>query len=140
MPENPPGGSAEPPKTPPVVKLSIDQALAEKAALEKKVVEMQKTIDDLTTQLKAANDLLESQAKAKLISEILPRSIFTVEDLAKKNLEELQHIRVTLDQARLPTYKNIHFGAIGADEAQDEGLTVGDLSVVTAAKRKAGRP
>ena len=35
--------------------------------------------------------------------------------------------------------KNIHFGPISLDEAKDDGLTVGDLSVVTEAKRKEGR-
>jgi len=37
----------------------------------------------------------------------------------------------------MPNYKNIHFGPLGIAEAKDEGLTVGDLSVVTEAKRKA---
>jgi multidrug resistance efflux pump len=122
-----------------IAQMSIDQALAEKAALENKVKDMQTTIDDLTAQLKAANNVLEAQEKSRLIREILPRSSFTVEELSKKSTEDLQEIRVTLDAAKLPTYKNIHFGPIGADEKEDEGLTVGDLSVVTAAKRKAGR-
>jgi len=137
---------AKPPTlpTPPApnkaAKVSVEELSAAKAALELEVDKQKKIIDELTTQLKAANDVLEAQSRERLIKDILPRSNFTVEDLAGKGLEELQDIRATLDQAKLPTYKNIHFGPIAADEAKDEGLTVGDLSVATAAKRKAGRP
>jgi hypothetical protein len=134
------GGSNQKPPENKIAQMSIDQALAENEALKLKITELQTTVDDLTKQLKAANDVLEAQEKARLIREILPRSNFTVEDLDVKSPEELKEIRATLDQAKLPTYKNIHFGLIGADEKDDEGLTVGDLSVVTAAKRKAGRP
>jgi hypothetical protein len=122
-------------------KISIDQALAENIALKKELEGKQSTIDELSKQLKAANDVLEAQSKAKLIGEILPRSSFTIEDLTAKSVEELQHVRLTLDQAKLPTYKNVRFGSpYGGDEGQrEDGLTVGDLSVVTEAKRKAGR-
>jgi hypothetical protein len=122
-------------------RMTIDQALAENIALKRELEDKEGTIAELTKQLKAANDVLESQAKAKLIGEILPRSSFTIEDLTGKSAEELQHIRLTLDQAKLPMYKNVRFGSPYAeDEGQrEDGLTVGDLSVVTEAKRKAGR-
>lgn len=133
------GGSANqgqnpppPPATPPAAaqaqgnataKVSIDQALAELEEKKRELKAATDTIADLTTQLKAANDVLEAQTKAKLIGEILPRSKFTVEDLHGRSLEELEHIKLTLDQAKLPTYKNIHFGSIGADEEGETGLT-----------------
>jgi hypothetical protein len=122
-------------------KISIDQALAENIAVKKELEARDNTIAELTKQLKAANDVLEGQTKAQLIGEILPRSSFTIEDLSARSVEELQHIRVTLDQAKLPTYKNVRFGSpYAGDEGQrEDGLTVGDLSVVTEAKRKAGR-
>jgi len=137
-------GAAAPAQNPtvnPTAKISIDQALAENEALKRELQEKGNTIVELTKQLKAANDVLEAQTKAKLIGEILPRSSFTIEDLSAKSVEELQHIRVTLDQAKLPTYKNVRFGSpYAGDEGQrEDGLTVGDLSVVTEAKRKAGR-
>ncbi len=121
------------------VKMILDQALAENESLKIKLDAALKINDALTGQLKTANDVLEAQEKARQIREILPRSTFTHEFLSAKTPEELSEIRATLDQAKLPSYKNIHFGLIGADEKQDEGLTVGDLSVVTAAKRKEGR-
>jgi len=136
------GGAVAPPAIDnKVAKISIDQALAENIALKRELDGKDSTIAELTKQLKAANDVLEAQAKAKLIGEILPRSSFTIEDLTVKSVEELQHIRVTLDQAKLPTYKNVRFGTpFSGDESQrEDGLTVGDLSVVTEAKRKAGR-
>ena len=47
---------------------------------------------------------------------------------------------MTLDQARYPTFKTITPGPVAVDEQNDQGLTVGDLSIPTAAKRKvAGR-
>lgn len=135
------GAVAPPPIDNKAAKISIDQALAENIALKRELDGKDSTIAELTKQLKAANDVLEAQAKAKLIGEILPRSSFTIEDLTVKSVEELQHIRVTLDQAKLPTYKNVRFGTpFAGDESQrEDGLTVGDLSVVTEAKRKAGR-
>jgi hypothetical protein len=135
------GGGTPPPVDNKTAKISIDQALAENIALKKELETKDNTIAELTKQLKAANDVLEGQTKAKLIGEILPRSSFTIEDLSAKSVEELQHIRLTLDQAKLPTYKNVRFGTPYArDEGQrEDGLTVGDLSVVTEAKRKAGR-
>jgi len=138
---DPKGGSdPKPPETPPntTAQLSIDQLAAEKAALEIKVSEMQKTLDELMAQLKAANDVLEAQNREKFIKDILPRSKFTVEDLNAKSLEELKEIRATLDQAVLPKYKNIHFPPVAGDQNTDRD-TVGDLSVVAEAKRKAGR-
>jgi hypothetical protein len=130
--------------TPPVVenktaKISVDQALAENIALKKELEAKDNTIAELTKQLKAANDVLESQATAKLIGEILPRSSFTIEDLTGKSVEELQHIRMTLDQAKLPTYKNVRFAGIASGDEREDGLTVGDLSGVTKARREAGR-
>ena len=135
------GAVAPPPIDNKTAKISIDQALAENIALKRELDGKDSTIAELSKQLKAANDVLEAQAKAKLIGEILPRSSFTIEDLTVKSVEELQHIRVTLDQAKLPTYKNVRFGTpFAGDESQrEDGLTVGDLSVVTEAKRKAGR-
>jgi hypothetical protein len=119
------------------IKVTIDQVMAENLSLKQIVQELDKTVKDLTSQLKAANDVLEAQARAKLIAEIKPRSRYSDEDLTKLSLDELSSIKVTLDNAKMLNYKNIHFGPLGIEEAKDEGLTVGDLSVVTEAKRKA---
>jgi predicted secreted protein len=129
-------GSKDTPPENQTAKMAVDAALAKIKLLEDAVKDRDKTIADLTVQLKAANDVLEAQQREELMAYIQPRSKLTIEDLATKSLEELQNIRATIDQVKMPTYKNIHFGPIGADEKEDEGLTVGDLSVVTAAKRK----
>lgn len=121
-----------------IAKMSMDQALAENVALKQQIDQKDKMITDLTTQLKAANDVLESQEKAKLIGEILPLSTFKMDDLVGKNIEDLKNIRATLDQAALPKVNSARFGVLGADVSdREKGLTVGDLSVVTASKRKA---
>lgn len=133
------GVPTPPPKENKTAQISIDQALAENETLKKSLAEKDVMIGELTNQLKAANDVLEGQTKAKLIGEILPRSSFTIEDLSAKSAEELQHIRVTLDQAKLPTYKNVRFGSpCAGDEQSNDGLTVGDLSIVTAKRKKGG--
>jgi len=121
----------------PTVKMSIEQVVVENTALKLELKNIKNLVGDLTSKLKEANDVLEAQEKGKLIKQILPRSKFTIEDLAGKSIEDLLRIQLTLDQAKPATYKNIHVGPIEVDENQDEGLTVGDLSVVTEQKRKA---
>jgi len=142
---DPKGGSANnPPSTPPATspgekttaKIAKDELLVEIDTLKQNLSAAELTIADLTAQLKEANDVLEDQTKAKLISEILPRSKFTVEDLKDKPIEELQNIRATLDQAKLPTYKNIHMGPIAADEPQAPNLTVGSKFAFDKKKEK----
>jgi hypothetical protein len=119
-------------------KMSIDQALAENVTLKTKLDEMKQMITDLTTQLKAANDVLEGQEKAKIIGEIMPRSNFKMDGLVGKSIEDLKNIRATLDQAMLPKVNSVRFGVLGADLSdREKGLTVGDLSFPTAQKRKA---
>jgi hypothetical protein len=49
----------------------------------------------------------------------------------------LKNIRATLDQAMPPRLNSVRFGVRGADLSdREKGLTVGDLSIVTAARRK----
>jgi Zn-dependent metalloprotease len=78
-------------------KMSMDQALALLEELKQENAKKDQMITDLTVQLKEANDVLESQEKAKLIGEIMPRSTFKMDDLVGKNLEELKSIKATLD-------------------------------------------
>ena len=149
MSADPKGGSD--PKTPvttilpntppanPTAQVSVDQLAADNAALKLQVEDFQGKIGKLEKALKEANDVLEAQAKEKLIGAILPRSKYTPDELSQKPLDELQSIRATLDQAVTPTYKNIHFPPVAGDQDTNRD-TVGDLSVVTKAKRDSGRP
>ena len=94
-------------------------------------------IADLTKQLDEANKVLESQEKGRLIGEILPRSQFKMDHLIGKSVEDLKNINTTLHYAMPPRVNSVRFGVHGADvNDREKGLTVGDLSVVTAAKRK----
>ncbi len=118
-------------------KMSIDQAYAEIEGLRRTVAEKDSLISDLTKQLDEANKVLESQEKGRLIGEILPRSQFKMDDLVGKSVEDLKNISATLSHAMPPRINSVRFGVIGADVSdREKGLTVGDLSVVTAAKRK----
>jgi len=117
---------------------AVDEVMAENAALRTKIRELQVTNVELTKQLGMANDVLEAQTKASLIEEIRPLSHFSVEDLHRKTLTELQNMRDVLKYAKLEVKtirKNIRPGP-GVDIEEDPRMTVGDISVVTAAKRK----
>ena len=121
-----------------IVKLTIDSVLAANADLMAKHKEKDVVIADLTRQLTEANDILEGQEKARLISEIMPRSSFKLDELDAKTAEELKAIRGTLDFAMPPRANSVRFGVPGADLSdREKGLTVGDLSYSTAQKRKA---
>lgn len=143
MSENPKGGSDPKPPEPKTAenltaKVSVDQMAADMAALKIENEDLKGKNDKLTKALKEANDVLEAQAKEKLIKDILPRTKLTADELSGKSLEELGSIRATLDQAITPTHKNIHFPPVAGDQDTDRD-TVGDLSVVTKAKRESGR-
>jgi hypothetical protein len=112
--------------------------LAANVDLVTKSKEKDLVIADLTKQLSEANDILEGQEKARLINEIMPRSSFKLDELAAKTSEELKSIRATLDFAMPPKVNSVRFGVPGATLSdREKGLSVGDLSVVTARKRKA---
>ncbi len=118
-------------------KMSIDQAYAEIEGLRRTVAERDSLISDLTKQLDEANKVLESQEKGRLIGEILPKSQFKMDDLVGKSVDDLKNINATLSHAMPPRVNSVRYGVVGADVSdREKGLTVGDLSVVTAAKRK----
>jgi len=122
------------------VKMTMDEALANLE--QEKILSKDKDslIGDLTSQLKEANDFISGQRKSKLITEILARSSFKMDELVGKTEEELTSIRATLDQAMLPHVNSARCGVMAVDLSdREKGLTVGDLSKVTAQKRKAAQ-
>ena len=120
------------------VKMSMDQALAELEQLRKSISEKDSLIGDLTNQLKDANEYINDERRGKKISEILARSDFKLDELVNKTDEELDSTRASLDHAVPPKMNSVRFGVMGADLSdREKGLTVGDLSVVSAQKRKA---
>jgi ribosome-binding factor A len=133
-------GSGVPPAQDPknkTVKMSMDQAYAEIENFKRVVGEKDALISDLTKQLDEANKVLESQEKARLIGEILPRSKFKMDEIVGKSVDDLKNIRATLDQAMPPRVNSVRFGVHAGDISdREKGLTVGDRSVVTAMKRK----
>lgn len=133
----PPGAGADGAKNK-AAKMSMDQAYAEIENYKRIMGEKDSLIADLTKQLDEANKVLESQEKGRLIGEILPRSKFTINDLAGKGVEDLKNIHATLDLAVPPKANSVRFGVQAADLSdREKGLTVGDMSIVTAQKRKA---
>ena len=120
-----------------VAKMTMDEAFATIESQVSEIKQQKELIGDLTKQLEEANTVLEGQEKAKLIGDIMPKSNFKVADLAGKSVDDLKNIRATLDQAMPPRVNSVRFGVRGADLSdREKGLTVGDLSIVTAARRK----
>jgi hypothetical protein len=118
-------------------KMTMDEAFATIESQVSEIKQQKELIGDLTKQLEEANTVLEGQEKAKLIGDIMPKSNFKVADLAGKSVDDLKNIRATLDQAMPPRVNSVRFGVRGADLSdREKGLTVGDLSIVTAARRK----
>jgi DNA topoisomerase VI subunit B len=121
-------------------KMSMDQIIAENVAVSKERDALKSKVGELAEQLDEANKVLEGQEKQRLLGEILPRSTYKADELAGKTVEELKEIRATLDMAMPPKVNSVRVGVAGADLSDRErGLTVGDLSVVTAQKRKQAR-
>ena len=119
------------------VKMSMDQALAELEQARKSIGDKDSLIADLTNQLKDANEYINDERRGKKISEILARSDFKLDELVNKTDEELDSTRASLDHAVPPKMNSVRFGVMGADLSdREKGLTVGDLSVVSAQKRK----
>ena len=137
MTENKDGGSDNPDLKNKKAKMTVDEAFA---TIESQVQEINRLSDlnkDLTKQLDEANKVLEGQEKAKLIGDILPKSQFKIGNLADKSIDDLKNIKATLDQAMPPKVNSVRFGVYGADLSdREKGLTVGDLSIVTATRRK----
>ncbi len=121
-----------------LVKMSMDQAYAEIEKYKQLIPEKDSVIADLTHQLEEANKVLDAQVKGKLISEILPRTTLTNEQLWTRSVEELKTLREDLDVVVPPKVNSIRFGVGAANLSdKDKGLTVGDISWPTAQRRKA---
>ena len=112
-----------------------EEALRENLQLREKIRELKTERDGLAKQLTKANDVLEAQVRVKLEKEIRDRSHFTDGHLSNMSLDELQTTRDTLIHAKYPK-KQIKPGPLGPVGDENEGLTVGDISIVTAQRRK----
>ncbi len=119
-------------------KMSLDQAYAHIVVLEAENKAQKDMIEDLTQQLTEINTVVDAQEKAKLYEYILPRSNYKMEEIVGKSTEDLKKEAATLDRAVPPKRNSARVGVMSADLSDREGgLTVGDLSIVTARKRKA---
>jgi hypothetical protein len=118
-------------------KMTMDEAFATIESQDQEINRLKELNVGLTEQLDETNKVLEGQEKGKLINEILPKSHYKIVDLTGRSIEDLKSIKATLDHAMPPRVNGVRFGVHGADLSDRElGLTVGDRSVVTAAKRK----
>ena len=133
-----PGGAPPAGSKNPTAKASMDQVYAENEELTRANVELTNKLTAVTTERDEANAILEKQVKNELISQIMARSNCKSDALWPLSIPELKVKRNTLDEAMPPRVNSVRFGVHGADLSdREKGLTVGDLSIVTAARRKA---
>lgn len=124
----------------PTVKMTMNEAFSKIVHLESQLAEKDDLIVSLTQHLNEANDILNSQKRAEQIKRIKQVWNGPDEVLDKKSNIELDIMEETLSYGHNPRLNSVRFGALGAGETDaDKGLTVGDLSVVTAAKRKSAQ-
>ena len=112
-----------------------EEAIRDNEQLRAKIRRVKAERDEALKQLGVANDILEAQVRGNMERDIKERSHFTDVKLAGMSLDELQAMRDTLFLAKQPR-KSIRPGPMGPAIDEQEGLSVGDLSVVTAARRK----
>jgi hypothetical protein len=119
------------------VKLSMNEAYSKIVQLEGQVEEKDKLISSLTQHLDEANAILNSQRRSEQIKRISDKCNCPIEILKTKTDNELDIMEESLSYVVPWKLNSVRFGALGVgDKDSDMGLTVGDLSVVTAAKRK----
>jgi len=120
------------------LKEKMDALSAENVALKQELERTKNMLAEVTKELDEVNSVREAEEKENLISQILPLSNCKADQLAGKTSEQLKEMLANLKMAVLPKANSVRFGVMGLDISdREKGLTVGDLSVVTAEKRKA---
>ena len=79
---------------------------AELEAKTKLVEDLAKALDDMTKKYTQAQDFIETDARAKLVADIAPRTTVSKEILVRMPLVELKRMKETLDVAQLPAFKS----------------------------------
>lgn len=89
-----------------LIEANVALVLAENKALKDEVVKKDALVADLTKRLSQATDLIENDSKARLISEIAPKTTTPKEILSKMSVEELKTTKSVLDRAVAPAFKS----------------------------------
>lgn len=111
------------------VEISVAEIQARLTLTENANKELQATVDELTSKLKDANDLIEGDTKSKLIADVERVTDFKLSELVGMDADRLRQIRD--DHAR---YKSKKFVS-GADKADAEGDVYAPLKIYGKYKR-----
>ncbi len=80
----------------------ISELSIENESLRSQVAQLKVQTDELSKALKQANDVIESDLKARLAQKILASSHYTVEDLSKMSVDELKGVEKILVMSNAP--------------------------------------
>lgn len=106
MTDNPPTGDP-----PTITEKNVSALLARVTVLESQILTVTAERDEALTQLKQANDLIEADTKARLVEQALDLSSMTLNELAGKDIAELETIITVSKLVKKPRFES------GADVA-----------------------
>lgn len=89
-----------------LIDTNVALVLAENAKFKEDIAAKDVLIVDLTKQLKQATDLIEQDTKSRLVFEIAPKTTVSKELLGRMSIDELSHIKETLDRAVVPAFNS----------------------------------
>ena len=118
--------------------VKISELSIENESLKNKVKELEGRLDQLGVELKKNNDVIAAELKTKKGHWLVHNSKYTIEDVARMDLDEIVEKTKTIQMATERTFKGVKAAGMDSDR-KDEGLTIGDISIVSAEAQKRGR-
>jgi len=112
--------------------------MLEVEALRNEVKQLKTDKETITGELQKNNDIIAADLKTKKGEWLIRNSKYTVEDVARMTLDQIVEKTKTIQMATEKTFKSVKAAAMDS-ERKDEGLTIGDMSIVTAEAQKRGR-
>ena len=89
-----------------LIEANVALVLSENKSLMDELEKEKALVADLTKRLSQATDLIEEDSKARLISEIAPKTSVPKDMLARKTVADLKTMKETLDRANIAAFKS----------------------------------
>lgn len=104
--ENKPEQKKEEAKGLDIVESNVVLLKAELDAKTKLVGDLTKALDEMTKKYDQAKSFIESDTRSKLVASIKPRTQVSGDILARLSIDELKHMKDTLDSAMIPAFQS----------------------------------
>jgi len=118
--------------------VKVSELMLEVEALRNEVKQLKTDKETITGELQKNNDIIAADLKTKKGEWLIRNSKYTVEDVARMTLDQIVEKTKTIQMATEKTFKSVKAAAMDS-ERKDEGLTIGDMSIVTAEAQKRGQ-